>query len=163
MKKTLFAMLFVLAPWFAKAELKPKFTLAELAGITFKDGHTDRLPLASAYGVALAVPLGSFAWTIEGDFVTPSVKFTPAYRFITGPAISLSSTWSLGIAALYQYRPDYEDLPEASQQLGLGVGPSAKVTDGLAVGIGIAGWKVLDDHGPYVLAFQLIKLSFTLP
>lgn len=162
MKKSLLALVFMFVPALAQAEVKAKFTLAELAGITFKDGHSDRLPLASAYGVTLAIPFEGFALAVEGALVTPSTKFTPAYRLATGPAFSLNSTWSVGVAALYQYRPEYEDMPEAAQQVGLGVGPMAKITDSVAVGVGIGGWKVLDD-GPWILAIQPAKIIFTLP
>lgn len=162
MKQILLMLVVVFVPTFVQAEVKVKFTWAELAGITFKDGHTDRLPMASAYGVALAVPFEGFVWTVEGALVMPLSKFTPAYRVATGPVFPLDSTWSLGISLLYQYRPTYEDLPATTQQVGVGAGLVAKIA-GIGVGTGLAGWKVLDGEKPALLAIQLLKLNFDLP
>lgn len=153
-----FLLVALLVPVLAQADVKIRFTFSQLAGVAVQDGHTDRLPMASAYGVALAVPLEGFGWTVEGSLVTPLLKFTPAYRVGAGPVFPLDSTWSLGISMLYQYLPEYEDIPESSQQVGLGIGTSAKITD-LTIGVGLAGWKVLGG-GPWILAIQPFKVAF---
>lgn len=164
MKKLLLSLLFVLIPLLAKAELKVKFkfTAAEAMSVAFQDGKLLRLPLASVYGVVLAVPFEGFTWVGEGAIATPSTQFTPAYRLITGPVVPINQKWSFGATVMLQHRPEYEGGLSASNLVGMGIGPGVKIIEGLTLLVIVGGSKVLEDGGPFSLAVQP-KLSFDLP
>lgn|SRR3989338_2075967 len=162
MQKSLFALLFILAPFVAKAELKLKFTMAEAMSVVFPKGEVLRLPLASVYGLALVVPLDSFAWVGEVAVASPSTQFTPAYRLITGPIVPISQKWSFGATAMFQHRPEYEGGLPSSNLLGLGIGPGVKIADGVSLLLIVGGSKVLEESGPFGAAIQP-KLAFDLP